>query len=453
MANENDPGEKLPIPSFAGVAIFVAGMYLLLYGNKHISPKEWVWYAGIILSGIGIVLWIFSGMTKSQAWEWSKQGAIALAFALVFRWAVAEPYRIPSDSMFPTLDGDEGIGRGDRVFVNKWVYGIRYPFMNKRIWHGQDPQRWDIVVFKSVEPNPMHSTLVKRIVGLPGEEIQIRGGRVFVNGTPLDIPPFLPEDQHYSMAGVYGVSPDPAHSKIPEGSYLVMGDNTESSRDGRYFGWLPNEHIVGRVASIWWPPQRWRDFTGFSGTLWWKALVAITLLWIFLRLFIGRSWPYQPLASDKREHVWINFLGVGLRLPFTRVWLAQWGTPHRDDLVLYHPPKNSRFPGDTLLAGRVAALPRERVLIQEGRLTINGEHPADAPHIADITFTDSREDSVFGRGKGKDTSLVPEDQYFIISEEEDSGAYDSRSLGWVPKNRIVGKGVAIWWPPAKWRRD
>jgi signal peptidase I len=448
MSESREQSEKLPIPSFLGVVVFVVGMFLLLYGNRYISPREWVWYTGIILSGLGIVLWIFSGMTRSQAIEWTKQGSLALLFALAFRWAVAEPYRIPSGSMQPTLDGHEGIGRGDRVFVNKWIYGVRYPFMNKRIWYGEAPQRWDMVVFKSVEENPLHSTLVKRIVGMPGEHIQIRGGQVYVDGAPLDVPDFMPADQFYTSGPgmLFGVRPEEEFAQIPEEHYLVLGDNSGHSRDGRYFGWLPNEHIVGRVASIWWPPRHWRDFTGFSQTWWWKTLIVVLVVWILTRLFLGRSWPYHRVGAPRRDHLAISFLHQGFRIPFTRLWLAQWGRPERGDLVLYHPPKNSRLPSDALLAGRIAALPRERVVIANGQLSINGERPLDAPAVADMVLQDAQGEGVYGYGRAKDYTLVPDEHFFILSEEDESGAHDSRSLGWVPKHLIVGKSVGVWWP-------
>ncbi|MBI2435213.1 MAG: signal peptidase I [Candidatus Hydrogenedentes bacterium] len=448
--DSNNPGEKLPIPPFLGIATFVVGVFLLTWGPRYVSQREWVWWTGIVLSGVGIVLWIFSGMTRRQAIEWSKSGAIALLFALAFRWAVAEPYRIPSGSMMPTLWGDERIGRGDRVFVNKWVYGVRYPFMNERIWYGKLPQRWDIVVFKSVEENPLHSTLVKRVVGLPGERIHIENGQVYANGQPLELPGFMPKDQRYTQDGIYGVRTEDEFSVVPPGHYLVMGDNSRSSRDGRYFGWLPNEHIVGRVASIWWPPQSWRDFTGFSQKLWWKALVVITSVWLIVRIFIGRSWPYHPLSGAKRFHLFISFLSMGLRIPFTRWWGVHWGAPQRGDIVLYHPPAGGRFASDVVLAGRIAALPGEKIAIEKGKLLVNGGPPIDAPPVADLELNKTQVDATFGRTRNKEFSQVPAGHYFILSEEDETGMYDSRSLGWVPRKRLLGKALSIWWPPQKW---
>ena len=125
--------------------------------------------------------------------EWTKSIGIAIFLAMLIRWPVAEPFKIPSGSMEPTFFN------GDRIFVNKHSYGIRFPFNGFRIpftrttiWYsdkwlfkGSEPERWDIVVFKSAEHRVEHDTLVKRIVALPGETVQISGGRLFINGEPI----------------------------------------------------------------------------------------------------------------------------------------------------------------------------------------------------------------------------------------------------------------------------
>jgi len=299
---------------------------------------------------------ILGPLTRRNLLSW----LAVILLVLCIRWAVFEPYTIPTGSMEPTLHGDPRWLRGDRVGVNKYVYGLRVPFMNKRLYYGQKPQRWDIVVFKSLDPNAAHPTLVKRIVGLPGERIQIREGKIWVNDVAVEPPEELrgilnyttqlgqneadlhqftlqmavrdwrdpvlnPQnegvrllyddltalkqklqgadpggidparaaqlyktltplsqdilkklyehkiDEQYPLR--YGVFPEKEFSVVPEGHYLVCGDNSLDSADGRYFGWLPNEHLVGRVYCIWWPINRWRDFTGFSSTWWGRAIL------------------------------------------------------------------------------------------------------------------------------------------------------------------------------------
>ncbi len=277
ISRDNVPAPRPFIPPFmgwVGPAMLVAGLALMQRANVALTGAlDGMWYAGLGLCVAGVFFWLTAGMTGRQVVEWVKGAGLALACALVIRWAIAEPYRIPSSSMETTLHGDPRFGRGDRVFVNKWIYGIRVPFMNRRLFYGKAPERWDIVVFKSVEPDAIHKTLVKRIVGMPGERVLIRQGKIYVNGSPLPLPDSLPPDTYYTSPpdARYGVLEDDQYSLIPPGHYLVLGDNSAHSRDGRYFGWLPNEHIVGRVACIWWPPTRWRDFTGFSRSWWWRG--------------------------------------------------------------------------------------------------------------------------------------------------------------------------------------
>ena len=309
-------------------------------------------------------------LTRRNLLSWT---AVILIVCTI-RWAIFEPYRIPSGSMEPTLYGDGRIVHDDQVGVNKWIYGLRIPFTKTRLFHLSDPQRWDIVVFKAVEKNTRHGTLIKRIVGLPGERIHIADGKIHVDGEPVDPPeelrsvlnytttlgqppglvrlfilshaqsnqrspllnPANPTAQQFyedldavrqglgdrdpaalsaseteklvadlspvsvdiahKLFGIlqemqypleYGVLPDDKYSVVPEDCYLVCGDNSPDSADGRYFGWLPNGHILGRAFCIGWPPSHWRDFTGFSRTWWGKGL-----LWglpVLVAVYVGIS--------------------------------------------------------------------------------------------------------------------------------------------------------------------
>ena len=182
-----------------GILLGIGGGAVILgprYG--YLTAGDTTTYAGMGLIIAGMASSYLSGLPRDKAIEWVKSAVFALMLALTIRWAVAEPYRIPSGSMEPTLHGDESPLKGDRVFVNKWVYGLRWPFLNSRIFEGWAPQRWDIVVFKTVEPDAIHPTLVKRIVGLPGEHINIHDGKVFVNGEALEIPDFMPDNMYYT---------------------------------------------------------------------------------------------------------------------------------------------------------------------------------------------------------------------------------------------------------------
>ncbi len=473
------PAAEAPRPAmiqavrWISLAIAIAGVAVVVLSNRGGQGRydwpfpggdlrwDWIWYAGVAVAIMGGVAWFLSGMPREQAIEWIKSGLFALGLALLIRWPIAEPYRIPSGSMEPTLNGKPEIFQGDRVFVNKWIYGVRYPFMNKRIWYGQDPQRWDIVVFKTVEKNVRHKTLVKRIVGMPGERIEIRGGKVYADGVALEPPDSMPDNMHYTSPRStfsqmkYGVRPEDEYAVVPEGHYLVMGDNSANSRDGRYFGWLPNEHMVGRVASIWWPPNHWTDFTGFAGTWWWRVLVNMVLIALFVRLFIGRSWVVLRKAGRGLDHLFINYAALGLRIPFTPYWIARWGRLNRGDTVLYR-TASEEAPRGHMFVGHVAGLPGERVGFHEGRLEVNGEPAAE---LAEADFSATAANAPYGRSKGKDYSHVPEGHYFVLWETrkpeedgEEEPLYDSRAFGWISRGHLLGKATALWWPPTRWRK-
>ncbi|MBI1319710.1 MAG: signal peptidase I [Candidatus Hydrogenedens sp.] len=444
------PVERSLLGMAIGVLLFGGGLAIFYAQRKGMLPAQddMTTYGGIGLCLAGGAGWWLSGQPRDKAIEWLKSAGFALGLALTIRWAVAEPYRIPSGSMETTLHGDPSFFKGDRVFVNKWVYGIRWPFLNSRIWEGHKPQRWDIVVFKTVEKDAVHPTLVKRIVGMPGERIEIHDGKVFADGKALEIPDALPPDIYYTSSGGglsqmrYGVSPGiDEFSVVPEGHYLMLGDNSRQSRDGRYFGWLPEENIVGRVACIWWPINRWRDFTGFSNTWWWKTLHGLLAAFTFVRLFIGQSWPVVMDERGKVRHLFVSFVALGLRIPFVLRWLVFWGEPKRGQLMLYR-VKHESVPSDALLFGRIAGLPGEKIQFVDGRLQVNGkllepgEWPGDLPT--------EPEGAAIKRSK---PITVPEGEFFLLADPPgEEGVFDSRTFGTIGKQGLLGQANAIWWP-------
>ena len=155
---------------------------------------------------------------------------LAVAFALVFGFVrpfVLEAFYIPSESMVPTLLV------GDRVFVNKFIYRFA------------EPERGDIVVFESV--NGGEEDLIKRIVALPGDEIEVGNGVLLMNGEEQR-EPYL--NREMSFADSY------RPTEVPEGHVFVMGDNRATSADSRVFGPLPIENIEGEAFMRFWPPLR-----------------------------------------------------------------------------------------------------------------------------------------------------------------------------------------------------
>ena len=159
---------------------------------------------------------------------------LAVAFVLVFGFVrpfVLEAFRIPSESMVPTLEV------GDRVFVNKFIYRFT------------EPEKGDVVVFESV--NGGEEDLIKRVVGVAGDEVEVRNGTLLVNGEDRE-EPYLNRSLPFndSFNGSYGPS------VVPEGHVFVMGDNRANSADSRVFGPLPIENIEGEAFVRFWPPLR-----------------------------------------------------------------------------------------------------------------------------------------------------------------------------------------------------
>lgn len=134
--------------------------------------------------------------TRSNLLHW----ILLIGLILFIKGCLIDQYTIPTGSMEETLHGDPRFFRGDRVLVNKWVYGPRIPFTAIRLWNWAEPKRWDIVVFRPMPGTSAHRTLIKRVVGLPGEQVLIRDGRIHINGKPVDPPESLRDTLHYTTA-------------------------------------------------------------------------------------------------------------------------------------------------------------------------------------------------------------------------------------------------------------
>jgi signal peptidase I len=201
---------------------------------------------------------------------------IALVFFL--RSFLYEPFKIPSSSMVPTLV------IGDLILVNKYTYGVRLPIINKKIIDINDPQRGDVMVFKY--PKDPSLDYIKRVIGVPGDKIVYKNKRLTVNGKEVSyepLPDYLDEEHlSYSKqyrehlanaphrilndekAPAYVQNPDPFPMRdlcsynlegfsctVPSGHYFMMGDNRDNSLDSRYWGFVPDENIVGKAFFVW----------------------------------------------------------------------------------------------------------------------------------------------------------------------------------------------------------
>ena len=177
---------------------------------------------------------------------------------LLLRSFLVEPFRIPSGSMMPTLLA------GDFILVNKFSYGIRLPVINQKIYGEGVPARGDVVVFRY--PEDPSVAYIKRIVGLPGDRVGYVDKVVYINGEPAPQMPLqsaewqqlqldlrkeqLGDINHEILISPYARGPN-LEVKVPENSYLVLGDNRDNSRDSRYWGFLPDENLIGKAFLIW----------------------------------------------------------------------------------------------------------------------------------------------------------------------------------------------------------
>jgi len=176
--------------------------------------------------------------------DWVVTIVVAVGAVLAIKAWVVNPYRIPSSSMEPSLHCAEPqpgclANYSDRVLANRFIY------------HFRDPHRGDIVVFNTpplaLEKCGAGGTFVKRIIGLPGDTVSERKGRVSINGRPLD-EPYVPQSERNPQAN--------GSWTVPRGAYFMMGDNRAQSCDSREWGSVPRSDLIGPVFAVYWPPQR-----------------------------------------------------------------------------------------------------------------------------------------------------------------------------------------------------
>jgi len=205
-------------------------------------------------------------LNEPIAVEYARSFFPIILVVLVIRSFLLEPFRIPSDSMMPTLYD------GDFIFVNKYAYGLRVPVANIKIVSVGDPHRGDVVVFR-LPANPSIN-YIKRLVGLPGDHIVVRENRVFVNDKPMavELNGFYSDEHGYTNAQLaFEQLGDVKHTVmftndrystdfeaiVPAGHFFFMGDNRNNSQDSRFpqVGFVPEGNLVGRAVRIW---MNWR---------------------------------------------------------------------------------------------------------------------------------------------------------------------------------------------------
>jgi len=188
---------------------------------------------------------------QSKIWDWTKSILIALILALFIRAFIVQAYKIPSGSMIPTLL------IGDYLLVNKLAYGIRNPIKNDFIYFRKLPERQEIVVFTY----PLNKKLdfIKRVIGLPGDTVEIVNKKVYVNGKLLK-EPYV----QFNDSEIYPKEVSPRDNygpvKVPPGYIFVLGDNRDQSYDSRFWGFVPINYLKGKALIIYfsWDSKNFR---------------------------------------------------------------------------------------------------------------------------------------------------------------------------------------------------
>ena len=204
-----------------------------------------------------------AGKGRSFYKEWIEPFLIAAIVALFIRQFVVEAFKIPSGSMIPTLT------IGDHLLVNKFVYGPRIPFTDMRIFRWKEPKRGDIIVFKY--PENEDKNFIKRIVGLPGDKVEIRNGVLLINDRPVRIEEIADatsddgllgtSQQYVEHLGSVSHRMQYLHDQsdnnfgpitVPPEKVFVMGDNRDNSQDSRVWGFVQFNKILGKALIIYW---------------------------------------------------------------------------------------------------------------------------------------------------------------------------------------------------------
>jgi signal peptidase I len=260
---------------------FALILFLLTVVTGLVALADRVFFARRRPAGVPEPWWI----------EYPKSFFPVLLIVFLLRSFVAEPFKIPSSSMRPTLEV------GDFILVNKFAYGIRLPIIEKKIIETGQPQRGDVIVFR-YPVNPSQD-FIKRLIGLPGDLVVYLDKKLTVNGVPL---PQTPDGTYGYLEGLtyvtterlkerwdgksYSIAVNPAAQpvyplnvrsfpgrencvyndrgfscRVPPGHYFMMGDNRDNSDDSRYWGFVPDDHIRGKAILIWF---NWDDISSLA---------------------------------------------------------------------------------------------------------------------------------------------------------------------------------------------
>jgi signal peptidase I len=180
---------------------------------------------------------------KSKIQEYAEAIIIAILIALFIRTFIVQAFKIPSGSMKPTLLV------GDHILVNKFIYGVKIPFVRKTLIPIGNPERGDVIVF--IYPEDRSKDFIKRVIAVGGDTVEIHNKKILLNGKPL-------EDSHGVNVDsvIFPASIQPRDNfgpvKVPKGTLFVMGDNRDQSYDSRFWGFVDLKDVMGKAFIIYW---------------------------------------------------------------------------------------------------------------------------------------------------------------------------------------------------------
>ncbi len=183
------------------------------------------------------------GKNKSIFREYFEAICVAILLALFIRTFVVQAFKIPSGSMLPTLQ------IGDHLLVNKFIYGVRMPFTGKILVPIKHPKYGDVVVFRF--PKDRSVDYIKRVIGTPGDTVEIKDKKVFINGKPVEN-----SHAHFSSNVVLDAKASPRDNLgpilVPDDHLFVMGDNRDNSYDSRFWGFVDQRDVLGKAFILYW---------------------------------------------------------------------------------------------------------------------------------------------------------------------------------------------------------
>ncbi len=180
---------------------------------------------------------------KSKIQEYAEAIIIAILIAMFIRTFIVQAFKIPSGSMKPTLQ------IGDHILVNKFIYGVKVPFLRNTIIPVGDPKRDDIVVF--IYPQDRSKDFIKRVVGVSGDTIEIKNKKIYINGKAYNDQYGVYVDQ-YIIPGSLQPRDNFAPFTVPPNAVFVMGDNRDQSYDSRFWGVVDLKDVMGKAFIIYW---------------------------------------------------------------------------------------------------------------------------------------------------------------------------------------------------------